>query len=87
MSNPVIEKIKEEIAQLDTRAVKKNVGKIISVADGVARLDGLSDVMFNEMIQFHGGVFGIALNLEEDEVGCVILGDYSHLKEGDEAST
>lgn len=87
MSNPVIEQIHQEIDRLETSAVKRNVGKITSIADGVARLDGLSEAMFNEMIEFKGGVYGIALNLEEDEVGCVILGDYSHLKEGDEAHT
>jgi F-type H+-transporting ATPase subunit alpha len=59
----------------------------VAIADGVAKLEGLSGAMYNEMIDFGQGVFGIALNLEEDEVGCVILGDYSKLKEGDEAST
>ena len=59
----------------------------MAIADGVAKLEGLSGAMYNEMIDFGQGVFGIALNLEEDEVGCVILGDYSKLKEGDEAST
>ena len=57
------------------------------VADGVAKLDGLSDVMYNEMVAFPGGAIGIALNLEEDEVGCVVLGDISQLKEGDEVQT
>ncbi len=87
MSNPVIDQIYQEIERLSTSAVKKNVGAITSVADGVARLNGLSEAMFNEMIEFKGGVYGIALNLEEDEVGCVILGDYANLKEGDEART
>jgi F-type H+/Na+-transporting ATPase subunit alpha len=86
MSN-VIEQIEQQIAKLSTKAVKKNTGKIRSVADGVAKLDGLSDVMYNEMVQFPGGTIGIALNLEEDEVGCVVLGDVSQLKEGDEVST
>ena len=67
--------------------MKKNVGRIVSIADGVAKLEGLSDVMYNEMIDFGNGVTALALNLEEDSVGCVILGDYSKLKEGDEAST
>jgi F-type H+-transporting ATPase subunit alpha len=67
--------------------VKKNTGNIRTVADGVAKIDGLSDVMYNEMVQFPGGAIGIALNLEEDEVGCVILGDVSQLKEGDEVTT
>jgi F-type H+-transporting ATPase subunit alpha len=83
----IVEQIEKEIASFETGTVKSNTGKIVSIADGVAKLDGLSDVMYNEMIDFGSGVFGLALNLEEDEVGGVILGDYSKLKEGDEAST
>jgi len=83
----VLEQIEQQIAQLSTKAVKKNIGTIRAVADGVAKIDGLSDVMYNEMVQFPGGAIGIALNLEEDEVGCVILGDVSQLKEGDEVQT
>ncbi len=83
----VLAQIEQQIAQLSTKAVKKNTGHIRTVADGVARIDGLSDVMYNEMVQFPGGVIGIALNLEEDEVGCVVLGDISKLKEGDEVQT
>lgn len=86
MSN-VIEQIEQQIAELSTKAVKKNTGQIRTVADGVAKVDGLSDVMYNEMVQFPGGIVGIALNLEQDEVGCVILGDVSNLKEGDEVTT
>jgi F-type H+/Na+-transporting ATPase subunit alpha len=86
MSN-VIEQIEQQIAKLSNKAVKKNTGVIRTVADGVAKIEGLSDVMYNEMVQFPGGVIGIALNLEEDEVGCVVLGDVSNLKEGDEVAT
>src|SRR4051812_19585942 len=83
----VIEQIEQQIAKLQNKAVKKNTGNIRTLADGVAKLDGLSAVMYNEMVQFPGGAIGIALNLEEDEVGCVILGDISKLKEGDEVQT
>jgi F-type H+-transporting ATPase subunit alpha len=83
----VIEQIEQSIAKLQSGAVKKNTGNIRSLADGVAKVDGLSDVMYNEMVEFPGGVIGIALNLEEEEVGCVILGDVSQLKEGDEVKT
>ena len=83
----IVEQIEKEIASFEAGAVKSNTGKIVTIADGVAKLEGLSGVMYNEMIDFGSGVFGLALNLEEDEVGCVILGDYSKLKEGDEAST
>ena len=83
----IVEQIENEIASFQAGAVKSNTGKIVAIADGVAKLEGLSGAMYNEMIDFGQGVYGIALNLEEDEVGCVILGDYSKLKEGDEAST
>ena len=83
----VLEQIEQQIAKLSTKAVKKNTGNIRTVADGVAKIEGLSDVMYTEMVQFPGGAIGIALNLEEDEVGCVILGDISKLKEGDEVQT
>jgi F-type H+-transporting ATPase subunit alpha len=83
----VIEQIEQQIARLSTKAVKRNTGTIRSVADGVAKVDGLSDVMYNEMVQFPGNAIGIALNLEEDEVGCVVLGDVTQLKEGDEVFT
>lgn len=83
----VLEQIQEEIARLNTRTVKSNVGNIVSLADGVAKVDGLSEAMYNEMIEFPGGVTGIALNLEEDEVGIVLLGEISKLKEGDEVRT
>ena len=83
----ILEQIEQEIARLDTSAVQTNTGRILTLADGVARVSGLSKAMFNELIEFPGDTFGIALNLAEDEVGCVILGDISHLKQGDECKT
>ncbi len=83
----VLEQIEQQIAKLSNKAVRKNTGVIRTVADGVAKIDGLSDVMYNEMVAFPGGAIGIALNLEQDEVGCVVLGDVSKLKEGDEVTT
>jgi F-type H+-transporting ATPase subunit alpha len=83
----VLEQIEQQIAKLSAKAVKKNTGTIRAVADGVAKIEGLSEVMNNEMVQFPGGAIGIALNLEEDEVGCVVLGDISQLKQGDEVQT
>jgi F-type H+-transporting ATPase subunit alpha len=83
----VLDQIEQQIAKLSSKAVKKNTGNIRTIADGVAKIDGLSDVMYNEMVQFPGGAIGIALNLEENEVGCVVLGDVSTLKEGDEVTT
>ncbi|RKX36042.1 MAG: F0F1 ATP synthase subunit alpha [Verrucomicrobia bacterium] len=83
----IIEQIEQQIAKLQTGTVKKNTGNIVAVADGVARVNGLSDAMYNEMIEFFNGTIGIALNLDEDQVGCILLGDVSELKEGDEAKT
>ena len=80
----VVEQIQSEINKLTTNTQKSNVGVITSLADGVAHVEGLSGVMFNEMVEFPNNVFGIALNLEEDEVGVVVMGDMSRLKEGDE---
>ena len=85
--NSVIEEIENALESIETKAVKKNTGHITSIADGVAKIDGLSEAMYNEMIAFPGDVYGIALNLEEDEVGCVIMGDPGHLKEGDAVET
>ena len=83
----LLEQIENEIAGLTTGVSKTNTGTIIAVADGVARVEGLSEVMYNEMVSFPGGIMGIALNLEEDAVGVVCLGDVADLKQGTEART
>ncbi len=83
----LVEQIEQEISRLETGSTRENVGYVTAVADGVAQVDGLSQAMYNEMIEFPGGVFGLALNLQEDGVGCVILGDATHISEGDEAKT
>ncbi len=82
MSN-ILQELEAEIKKATSNVSQENVGVIRSVGDGVAKLEGLSDVMLNEMIEFPGGVMGLAMNLEENEVGAVILGDGSGLKEGD----
>lgn len=87
MSDKILEEIRQEIAALKNVVVKKNIGHVLSIADGVAVVDGLSDAMYNEMIAFENGALGIALNLTEDEVGVVFLGDAAGIKEGDEART
>jgi F-type H+-transporting ATPase subunit alpha len=74
--------IKQRIAKLDVTAQAQNEGTIVSVSDGIIRIHGLADVMYGEMIEFEGGVFGMALNLERDSVGAVVLGDYQKLAEG-----
>ena len=83
----LLREIKEQIAGAKTTATMQNVGVIREVGDGVAKIEGLSDAMLNEMIDLGNGVTGLALNLEETEVGVVILGDYTQLKEGGEAHT
>src|SRR5258707_3089583 len=73
-----------QIAGAKTTAGKQNVGVIREIGDGVARIEGLSDSMLNEMIDLGHGITGLALNLDETEVGVVIMGDYTQLEEGDE---
>jgi F-type H+-transporting ATPase subunit alpha len=74
--------IKERIAKLDTGSKAQNEGTIVGVSDGIVRIHGLAEVMYGEMIEFEGGVFGMALNLEQDSVGAVVLGEYKDLAEG-----
>ena len=82
MSN-ILQELEAEIKKATAAVSQENVGVIRSVGDGVAKIEGLSGVMLNEMLEFPGGVMGLAMNLEEHEVGAVILGDDSDLKEGD----
>ena len=77
--------IKNRINKLDVSAEESNEGTIVFLADGIARVHGLSEAMYGELIEFTGGVFGMALNLERDSVGVVIFGDYKLLSEGDTA--
>jgi F-type H+/Na+-transporting ATPase subunit alpha len=86
MSN-LVQEIKDQIANLKTGVARTNVGTVREISDGVAKIEGLSDVALNEMIQFSNGEFGLALNLEETEVGAIILGDYTDIKEGDPVKT
>jgi F-type H+-transporting ATPase subunit alpha len=79
--------LKQEIESYDGKAVMQSVGTVLSVGDGVARVYGLDDCMMNELLEFPEGVRGVALNLEEDNVGCVLLGDSSKVKEGDVVRT
>ena len=74
--------IKSRIEQLEVSSEARNEGTIVSVTDGIVRIHGLQDVMYGEMIKFPGNVYGMALNLEQDSVGAVVLGDYGDLAEG-----
>lgn len=76
--------LKAKIEKLNTRAEEKTRGTVISVTDGIVRVYGLSDVMQGEMLEFPSNTFGLAMNLERDSVGAVVLGEYEHIKEGDE---
>ena len=76
--------LKAKIEKLNTRAEEKTCGTVISVTDGIVRVYGLSDVMQGEMLEFPNNTFGLAMNLERDSVGAVVLGEYEHIKEGDE---
>ena len=75
--------IKKQIEGFDFAAEARTEGTIISVSDGIVRIHGLADVQFGEMLEFPGNTFGMALNLEQDSVGAVVLGDYLHLSQGD----
>src|SRR6476469_5822256 len=79
----ISELIKSKIRDLDTGAEVRTQGTVVSVTDGICRVHGLSDAMAGEMLEFPQNTFGLALNLERDSVGAVILGSYEHISEGD----
>ncbi|MEO7255264.1 MAG: F0F1 ATP synthase subunit alpha [Casimicrobium sp.] len=79
----ISELIKAKIANLDVGSEVRTQGTVVSVTDGICRVHGLADVMQGEMLEFPGNTFGLALNLERDSVGAVILGSYEHITEGD----
>jgi F-type H+-transporting ATPase subunit alpha len=83
----LLQEIESKISGVKTSVAKQNVGTVRESGDGVAKLEGLTDAMLNEMLDFGNGVVGLALNLEETEVGAVILGDYTGVKEGQEVRT
>jgi F-type H+-transporting ATPase subunit alpha len=80
----IVSVIKENIEQFGSTMTMVDVGTVINVGDGVARIHGLRGAKYNELLEFPNGIMGLALNLEEDNVAAVILGDFSHIKEGDE---
>jgi F-type H+-transporting ATPase subunit alpha len=79
--------IKQRIEGFKSVTEARNVGTIVSVTDGITRIHGLADARYGEMLEFPGNTFGLALNLEQDSVGAVVLGDYKHLREGDQVKT
>ena len=84
-ANEISDVIRKQIKELDISTRFEEIGEIIQVGDGIARVYGLENVMSNELIDFGNNVFGMALNLEEDNVGCILFGSDKHLKEGDTA--
>src|SRR5271156_3333422 len=83
-ADEITQLLKEQIQNYDAEISIDEVGTIISLGDGIARIHGLDKAMAGEMLKFPHGVEGLAMNLDEDQVGCVILGDYTELREGDE---
>ena len=79
----ISELIKSRIEQFEIVSEARTEGTVVSLTDGIARIHGLADVMQGEMLEFPGNIFGLALNLERDSVGAVILGDYKGITEGD----
>jgi len=86
-SDEIINIIKSAIDSFDAETESRNVGTVVEVGDGIAQIYGLAGAVASEMLEFPGGVMGLALNLEEETVGAVILGDATHIKEGDTVKT
>ncbi|MFA5778415.1 MAG: F0F1 ATP synthase subunit alpha [Candidatus Paceibacterota bacterium] len=83
-TNHIVENLKREIENFTAQVKVEKVGKVLEVFDGIAKVSGLSDIKSSEMVTFPGGETGVALNLEEDAIGVIVLGDFSKIKEGDE---
>src|SRR5208282_1609112 len=83
----LLQDIEAQISGVKTTVARQNVGIVREIGDGVAKIEGLTDAMLNEMLDFGNGVIGLALNLEETEVGAIILGDYTTISEGQEVKT
>src|SRR4026208_1430122 len=83
----LLQEIEAQISGAKTAVAKQNVGVVREIGDGVAKIEGLPDAMLNEMLDFGNGIVGLALNLEETEVGAIILGDYTSIHEGSEVRT
>jgi len=86
-ASEISELIKERIENFEASAEARDVGTIIGVTDGIVRIHGLADARYGEMLEFPQNTYGLALNLEQDSVGAVVLGDYKHISEGDTVKT
>src|SRR6201999_4019231 len=83
-ADEITQLLKEQIANYDSKIRVDEVGTVITLGDGIARLHGLDKVMAGELLDFPHGIAGLAMNLEEDQVGAVLLGDYTEIREGDQ---
>ena len=83
-ADEITQLLKEQIQNYDAKIRVDEVGTVIALGDGIARIHGLDKVMYGEMIEFPHGVAGLAMNLEEEQVGAVLMGDYTEIREGDE---
>ncbi|MEK7125359.1 MAG: F0F1 ATP synthase subunit alpha, partial [Patescibacteria group bacterium] len=81
--NTIVEQLKKQISEFEKAVEVEEVGAVIEVGDGIAKLSGLTRCQSNEMLEFPNNTFGVALNLEEETIGAVLLGEYAHIKEGD----
>src|SRR3989338_3749713 len=79
----ILETLRKQVASFERDVKEEQVGTVITVGDGIARMSGLSKAMASEMLEFPGGTLGVTLNLEEETVGAILLGEYTHIKEGD----
>lgn len=86
-ASEISELLKQRIKNFENTAEARDVGTVIAVTDGICRIHGLADAQYGEMLEFPGNSFGLALNLERDSVGAVVLGDYKHISEGDTVKT
>ncbi|OGH88165.1 MAG: F0F1 ATP synthase subunit alpha [Candidatus Magasanikbacteria bacterium RIFOXYC2_FULL_42_28] len=82
-NNQIVNELKKHIAEFEKTVEVEEVGTVIEIGDGIARMSGLTKCQSQEMLEFPGGVFGVALNLEEETIGAVVLGEYKKIKEGD----
>src|SRR5687768_2038396 len=79
--------LKSQIEEFGAESTAVNVGTVVEAGDGIARVHGLSECMYSELVEFENGVIGLALNLEEETVGVLVLGDYLHIEEGNTVKT
>jgi F-type H+/Na+-transporting ATPase subunit alpha len=86
-ASEISELLKQRIKNFESAAEARDVGTVIAVTDGICRIHGLADAQYGEMLEFPKNTFGLALNLEQDSVGAVVLGDYKHISEGDQVKT